>query len=98
MVTKVVHLRYPYDIYIGRETRDGRSGEWGNPFLIGRDGTREEVVAKFEDWFLNSPSARAEWMRSNVRFLRGAVLGCYCAPLLCHGNVLARYADNGLFA
>ena len=43
--TTVVHCkREPYDVYIGRP------GPWGNPFEIGTDGTREEVIAKYEEW------------------------------------------------
>jgi hypothetical protein len=38
----VVHCkREPYDVYIGRPSK------WGNPFQIGRDGTRDEVIAKY---------------------------------------------------
>lgn len=28
----------------------GRPGKWGNPFVIGRDGSREEVIAKYRAW------------------------------------------------
>jgi len=30
-----------YDVYIGRPSK------WGNPFVIGKDGTRKEVVAQY---------------------------------------------------
>src|SRR5580700_5843846 len=46
MTTTVHNLRYermrPGDIRIDRRT------EFGNEFVIGHDGTREEVIAKFE--------------------------------------------------
>jgi hypothetical protein len=32
-----------------------RRTQWGNPYLIGRDGTREEVIAKFEADLPNHP-------------------------------------------
>lgn len=83
MTTRVVHCkREPYDIYIGRP------GPWGNPFVIGRDGTREQVIAKYEAWLRTSPDLLA-----GLSQLRGKVLGCWCAPQDCHGDVLARYAD-----
>ncbi len=45
--TRVVHCkRERYDVYIGRP------GPWGNPFVIGRDGTREQVIAKYRTWLL----------------------------------------------
>ena len=37
--TRVVHCkRAPFDIYIGRPSK------WANPFVIGRDGNREQVI------------------------------------------------------
>ena len=43
-MTKVVNkYKQPYDIYIGRGSK------WGNPFIIGQDGNREEVINKYEN-------------------------------------------------
>lgn len=84
-MTTVVHCkREPYDVYIGRP------GIWGNPYEIGKDGTREEVIAKYEAHLLSSPELMAR-----LPELRGKVLGCWCAPQACHGDVLAKYADMG---
>lgn len=73
-----------YDVYIGRPEF------WGNPFRIGRDGPRGRVIAKYREWLLSQPElverARAE--------LRGKVLGCWCAPRPCHGDVLAEVANE----
>ena len=70
----------------------GRGGPWGNPFQIGRDGTREEVITKYHAW-ITSNDRVAVALRANVHLLRGKVLGCWCAPLPCHGDVLAELAD-----
>lgn len=82
---RVVNVRTDtYDVYIGRP------GPWGNPFVIGPDGTREEVIEKYRAWLLAQPEliekARAE--------LAGKILGCFCAPLACHGNVLIEVIAN----
>lgn len=74
--------RVPFDVYIGR------GSIWGNPFIIGRDGDRDEVIAKYEKHLLNSPHLIAR-----LPELRGKRLACFCAPRRCHGDVLARYAD-----
>lgn len=71
-------------IYIGRPSR------WGNPFAIGRDGTREEVVAKYEQYLLSSG------LIDQIGELEGRNLACWCAPQLCHGHVLLRYANPNL--
>jgi hypothetical protein len=61
---------------------------WGNPFRIGKDGTREEVIAKYRDYVLSRPDLVAQ-----LPELKGKVLGCWCKPLQCHGEVLAELAD-----
>src|SRR5262245_23796786 len=78
----VVHCkREPFDIYIGRPSK------WGNPFVIGRDGTRMQVVERYEQWLLEQPELLAA-----IGELDGATLGCWCAPHPYHNNVLARLA------
>ena len=84
MKTKVVHCkRARYDVYIGRPSK------WGNPFRIGRDGNREEVIRKYREWLLNNPKLLAQ-----IHELRGKTLGCWCKPAACHGDVLAELADQ----
>ena len=85
MVTKVVNLRkQKYDVYIGRGSK------WGNRFVIGRDGSREEVIAKYKEWILKNSE-----LLSCLGQLKDKVLGCYCKPLACHGDVLVELADEG---
>lgn len=80
----VVHLkRNLFDIRIDRATK------WGNPFKIGRDGTREQVIERYERWLPEQPHLMAA-----LDELRGKVLGCWCAPKSCHGDVLARLANR----
>jgi len=81
---KVVHCkRARYDVYIGRP------GKWGNPFQIGRDGTRAQVIARYERWLATQPELLAA-----LPELAGKTLGCWCAPRACHGEVLARLASE----
>lgn len=79
--------RLPGDVYIGRP------GPWGNPFSIGRDGSRAEVIEKYRRW-ITGPDRVAAALRANLRLLRGRRLVCWCAPLPCHGDVLAELADK----
>lgn len=72
-------------VYIGRPSR------WGNPFVIGRDGTRDEVIAKFEGYLKNNADLFAQCMTD----LRGKDLACFCAPKKCHGDVLLAIANPG---
>ena len=84
-MANVVHCkRDKYDVYIGRP------GPYGNPFEIGRDGNRKEVVEKYAEWVLTQPDLLA---KIKVE-LKGKVLGCWCAPKLCHGNILVEWANE----
>lgn len=86
-MTRVVNChRDAYDIYIGR----GDDSKWGNPFIIGRDGTRSEVIEKYRLWIQTQPELMAA-----LPELRDKRLGCHCKPLRCHGMVLAEMADSG---
>jgi len=80
----VVHNREPHDVYIGRPS------VWGNPFRIGCDGTRADVIHKYRQWLTAQPIL----MERAKRELRGKVLGCWCAPQACHGDVLVEVANG----
>jgi len=68
-----------------------RPSEFGNPFVIGRDGTRQEVVEKYRVWLWQRLQKDPEF-RMRVKALHGKTLVCCCAPKLCHADVLARAA------
>ena len=83
MKTRVVNrYKEPYDVYIGRPSK------WGNPFSIGKDGTREEVIEKYERYLMGKVE-----LLTSLHELRGKVLGCWCKPLACHGDVLVRWVN-----
>lgn len=90
MTTRVVHVRDPHDMYIGRLMRRQRikGSKWQNPYRVGRDGTREQVLDKYRNYILATPDLLAA-----LPELRGKVLACWCRPLACHGDVLAELAD-----
>lgn len=68
----------------------GRPSKWGNPYSIGRDGSRGEVIAKYRRWIADRPDLIADAKAE----LRGKVLVCYCAPAPCHGDVLLKIANE----
>jgi hypothetical protein len=92
-MTRVVNIRRgPFDVYIGRPS------PYGNPFSYKADtlakfrvGSREEAVARFREWFLSQPELVA---RAKTE-LKGKVLGCWCKPAACHGDVIAEIVDGG---
>jgi uncharacterized protein DUF4326 len=81
-MANVVHCkRERFDVYIGRPSK------WGNPFVLDGRSSREEVIAKYRAWLLCQPELVAA-----LPELKGKVLGCWCAPKSCHGDVLAELA------
>ena len=69
----------------------GRPSEWGNHFVIGKDGNRDEVIDKFKKWAWHPE--QFEW-RCRVRSeLKGKNLICWCAPYACHASVLVDIAN-----
>lgn len=81
----VVHCkRAKFDVYVGRPSK------FGNPFSIGKDGTRSEVIAKFREYLNKNIVLMAQIKKE----LRGKILGCWCAPLPCHADILAEVAND----
>jgi hypothetical protein len=67
----------------------GRPSKWGNPFVIGKHGTRAEVVARYRAYLLGNHELMAA-----LPELRGKDLVCWCAPCACHGDVLIAFANR----
>jgi len=66
-----------YDVYIGRGSK------WGNPFVIGINGSRLQVINMYKQYVLGKPE-----LLKDLEELRGKRLGCFCKPLACHGDIL----------
>lgn len=80
-MTKVVNIKKYNDDYV----YIGRGSKWGNPYKIDKDGTREEVIIKYEEYIRGKQDLLLDLPR-----LEGQVLGCYCKPKSCHGDILVK--------
>lgn len=83
---RIVHCKKgKFDVYIGRRCYGMEASKWANPWKIGPDGTREEVIKKYETALRNSPKTLLQ-----LGELKGKVLGCWCnfPQEDCHGRVL----------
>lgn len=80
------------NVYIGRkgivfidgERYPRENSPFANPYKINRDGSREEVIMKYEK-YIKEKISRGE---VNLEVLRGRTLGCWCRPQMCHGDIL----------
>jgi Domain of unknown function (DUF4326) len=69
--------------------------EWYNPFKIDkpgkpRDGTREEVIEKYERYLTSDRPDLFERLGE----LEGKTLACWCRPKACHGDVLLKLIEE----
>lgn len=99
-LTSVVNLKGHRDdlgfadvVYVGRAMHRGgwqlAASALANPFRVGRDGDRDETIAKYRGYLLGRPDLLAL-----LPELRGRRLGCWCAPLSCHADVIAEVAES----
>ena len=106
---KVKHIRPKYknlkewmddsdNVYIGRRGIvfvDGvrfpkRDSIWANPFKISESVGREDVIQKYREYI------REKITDEDLSILRSAKrIGCWCAPLECHGDVLLEILAEG---
>lgn len=73
----------------------GRPSVLGNPFIIGKDGTRFQVIDKYRKW-LNKKLQTDKKVKAHFDILKDKYLQtgrlylyCWCKPRLCHADVIA---------
>lgn len=68
----------------------GRPSRLGNPYAMGRDGNRDEVIRKCwnDQRWLRTVQEFLDWLRTTNA--ENVVLGCWCAPNRCHTELIAR--------
>lgn len=74
----------PNSTYVGRGTFAG------NPFIIGIDGTRDEVINHYE----YTHSLDKAFVARVRKELKGRHLVCHCAPERCHADWLLCVANS----
>lgn len=95
--TRVVNIKgvdfdasNPDHVYIGRANKNYEVAEskWANPFKVGEDGTREQVIQAYREWIKHQPE-----LVNSLEELRGKILFCWCCPEACHGDVLVEMLE-----
>jgi hypothetical protein len=92
-MTRVANLRHETlgdAVYVGRAMpQRGLAGSaFANPYRVGQDGTRAEVIEKYQRWIVRQPLLLA-----SLHELRGRRLACWCSPEPCHADVLIELVD-----
>ncbi len=81
----------PYNLYIGRANKwlGLAASKWGNPHWLSKEADRPKVLEQYEIHVRNSPELLAA-----LHELKDQVLGCYCKPKACHGDVLVKLYEE----
>lgn len=95
--TRVVHfLKEKYDTYIGRanKTWGKHTSMFANPFrLIDHWNDRDMVIELYRVYFYKRLELDPKFKEA-VHALKGQVLGCWCKPKACHGDVIVEYLEG----
>ena len=101
MTARVVHIqdRVPGAVYVGRRQHWLKlpQSPFADPYRIGSDGTRAEVIALYRQRILGSPK-----LLHDLPQVRGKPLACWCrldgeartADKACHADVLLELLES----
>ena len=89
-------------VFINKERFPKQDSIWANPFKIGRDVTRDDVLCKYEKLLrdklytndVNKATDAAAIYKEDLLKLDGKILGCWCKPESCHGDVLLKLIEE----
>lgn len=96
-MTRVVNLyKSNYDVYIGRAGKN-KDGTFGNPCVVGKKCivcgeihmNSVDTISCFEVYF-NKRFSEDKEFHEKVLSLKDKVLGCFCKPKDCHGDVIVK--------
>ena len=78
----------PDHVYIGRSmvhyVKGAVGSKWANPYKGDKQG-REKRIQKYEEHLRNTPE-----LIDNIMELDGKIIGCWCHPEPCHGDVIVK--------
>ena len=90
--TKLINYR-TYNLDKSRVIPIDRRSIFGNHFIIGRHGDREDVIELYRQDFRIRIKTDPEFKKA-VEELYGFTIGCWCTPLPCHGDVIIKYLEG----
>lgn len=90
-VKAAIKAKHPDFVWCARANRFDRlpASKWANPYVIGKDGTREEVLALYRAYITDN----AELMAALPELLNKTLV-CWCAPEACHCDILKELAEG----
>jgi len=95
------------DILVFSTERIDRTTPWGNPYIIGINGNRDDVCNRYKEWLsewiisdreiiikIGIHEYSNKWVIEHLYLLIGKDLACWCAPQQCHGDILLELVEE----
>jgi hypothetical protein len=80
-------------VFIDKQRYPKESSIFCNPFKIDKDNDREEVLLKYKSYIIDKVKKSPEFVKELLS-LKGKILGCWCKPEKCHGDILVELIDH----
>ena len=80
-------------VFIDKKRFPPKPSIFANPYKVGKDGNREEVIIKYKDYILEKIKNDSK-LKEELLNLKGKNLGCWCNPLSCHADVLLEIIET----
>ena len=90
-----VYIARAGTVFIDKERFPKQNSIWANPYKIGPGKTRDDVIREYEVYIREKLKADPT-LRNELLKLDGKVLGCWCSPEPCHGDVLLKLITEEL--
>lgn len=62
--------------------------KWSNPYSVKKYG-RVKCLEMYEEYILNTPM-----LLNSLEELNNKILGCWCKPEACHGDILIKLVKS----
>lgn len=85
-------LENPNHVYIGRDmsfyVKGANKSKWSNPFSCKKYG-RQKCIQLYEEYIIENKD-----LMNALPELKGKILGCWCKPESCHGDILMKLCNK----
>jgi len=83
-----VYIERGWVVFFNKQRFPLFSSNFTNPYKIGRDGTREELIDKYRN-YITQKLENNKSLQDELIMMKNKNLGCWCYPEMCHGNILS---------
>ena len=77
-------------VFINKERFPKKASMWANPFTVKTEG-RDKCLELYEEWVREK--IKKEGIE-DIKKLKNKVLGCWCKPEKCHGDILIKILNE----